>query len=764
MSTKHEQRLTISLFPWVTGLSTAGQQTSIPEDRLWRAQNVTAGLAGLLSKRPPLAQWGQTLVSPDEDASGSTVRSFVDFLSGINGFVSTDSSSGKIVQDVSQTGVLKTAVSGTCAVPTCTESYTLSHGVSALSAGSKWSLRFVFSGTNLPAYVSGTTPKTMIVRGQAASGSGKEFALFAGGLYYKRASDNTYVLVTDTEKVGTGAWTVIELQVDDAGGSTRVYIDDVLVETLVSSTLADATLTGTSDFEFKWTVEGSGAASTSYNTQIVTPMYNDSVSTPFAPETIVAIKDFQYITSSSARRSALLCAAGDYLYADNGLTGVFRPLKGRQHSHMYMLEYRRTLIWIDHNGADQTQTWQWTGYTEPEQLDDAPTIHFGVEHQQRVIAAGDPDNPLRLYISGDRQPNLWFSPAPDNIEDTYDAALEAGYLEIPSGRGDKITAVFGDYYGDALIWTTRGAWRMRGFGPGSWTLVRVAGVDVGCESEHGATQVGNDIWFIGRQGIQSLITTDQAGDIKTQYPSIPIQNLWGQEPSSVTRITTQYLSEAKLEMNPQTGLVFAAVPLTGETTPSHVFVFNTNTQSWLGPWLIDSQAMANIELGSPRIEVMAHGGADGRVKYTAQAQGHRDPGDEAIHMLLESAALNGRSLDPKLATYMKAWKELRLLVLPRGNWEFEVSWHCDATRRKGPVTKSQNPGGDNRAYVLSEDWKIGADPDGILRSREDMVWVKIPLDIRGYSLSFVVEDDILGQDLVIQGAEVDFTVSGYEGK
>ena len=227
MSTKHEQRLTISVFPWVTGLATAGQQTSIPEDKLWRAKNVTAGLAGLLAKRPPLAQWGQTLVAPNEDDTLSTVTSFVDFLSGISGFVSTDSSSGLITQDVTQAGVLKTSVPAGSAGQT----YTLSHGVPTQSTGEDWSLRLLFSGTNLPAYTAAaTTPNTFIFRGQAANKTGKEFAIHAGGLYYTRDSDDTYVLVADSEKIGTGAWTTVEIRVNEAAlASTQVYIDYVMV-------------------------------------------------------------------------------------------------------------------------------------------------------------------------------------------------------------------------------------------------------------------------------------------------------------------------------------------------------------------------------------------------------------------------------------------------------------------------------------------------------------------------------------------------------
>jgi hypothetical protein len=127
-------------------------------------------------------------------------------------------------------------------------------------------------------------------------------------------------------------------------------------------------------------------------------------------------------------------------------------------------------------------------------------------------------------------------------------------------------------------------------------------------------------------------------------------------------------------------------------------------------------------------------------------------------MVLESALLTGRSLDPSLAGMLKTWKELRLYVLPRGDWEFTVEWATDSNATRGPETYNQN---QHNAYVLNEDFRLDVDPDGMLRSAEELAVISIPLDEVGVGLSFIIKQSAAGEDLVLQGYEVDFLVSGH---
>ena len=758
MGQDRENRLvtTIRAMPWRDGLVTAGRQTTIPETALWQAKNVTAELDGLMAKRPGLRQWGQTLKEPDAGATGSTFTSFADFLTDLSGFVVDDSSSDLIAVNVVDGTLNTNARPGSS-----NEYYLASYAISSQSASSVWSLRFMFKGTNMPSYDDSTSAKTFIIRGQAATNAGKEFAIFDDGLYYKQTSDNKYILVTDTELVGTGGWHSVEINSDQAGDTT-VYLDDTLVDTLTSSDLAVGTLTGTTSYELSWEVDSAAQ----YNTKLATVMYNDTITDPFVAPKVVAIKSFQYATPAGSYKRALLCAAGKYIYHDNGLFGNWRPLSAKQYTFTFFAPYRQTMLWSDNNGARLAVMRQWNGYDAPTLLDDTPPIRLMTEHQQRIFAAGDRANPLRIYYSADRQPNVWFSPSPTNIEDEFSTVLNAGYIEIPGKEGDEVTALFGDYYGVAIAFTRTGVWRVDGHGPTSYSRNAI-NQEVGCENPNALDQVGNDIWFVSRQGVHSLTATDKFGNIEANFPSAPIQNLWSQNPSSVVTVSREHLENAKLSYNPHQSLVYVALPLTGNRAAENIMVYNTATKQWYGPWEIENQAMENVEVAMPVVELMMHGDSEGRIGYT-DTTFKRDFSDGSVDVLLESAYLTGRSIDPVLVGMMKTWKRLRLFVMPRGDWDFDITWRVDAQPDEGPESITQNVFPDDTYFIGADaatdngDFRLDLSPDGILRSREEMGIIEIPIDVRGYALAFVIEQAAAGEDLVIQGFEVEFLADGYE--
>lgn len=760
MADKRTKAITIPIYPWRGSLRTAGRKSSIPEDSLWRAQNFTTKLDGLLEKRPGLKKWGQTIKTFDADATGSTVTSFSDFLTGTGGFVATDNGNGFVEDPTTDDGYMQTNVLVDDGLGG-NDNYVMAYATSTTPTGSEWSLRFMFKGTNLPAYTpAGTDPNTFSFRGIGAAGSGKEFAIWSGGLYYKKDSDDTYELITGTEYAGAGGWNAIEVNVDDAAGSTTVYFNDTLVATLTSSDLKDAAPTGTSMYHFRWEVEGSGTAGTQYTTRLATPMYNDTVSTPFKTVEVKSLFDYQYASNAGSTKRSLLLAAGNYIYHDNGLAGAWRPLKPKQYQEVYFTTFRRSVIWFDHSQGNFSNVWKWDGQgSTPELLDDAPVLHAGGEHQQRLFAFG-PEHPLRLYYSGDRQENVWFSPAADNIEDEFSTLLNAGYLTIPSReKGDRITAFRGGYFGIAIVCTRHGAYRVLGAGINSYRIEKVGSSDAaGAENAHCITDIGNDLATLSRKGIHLLSATEQYGDIKGTFLSAEIQDLWGEDPTSVDTISREFLDRARLKYSPQQGLLYCAVPLTGDTHAVRIFVYNVNTQQWTGDWSIDSRAMENVEIATPEIEVMMHAGEDGQVGYTDQSW-KTDFGSDGYEAILESAFIDGRSLDPRLAGYEKTWKRLRIYVLPRGNWDIDISWYVDDKDAK-TETKSQNV---RKFHVLTEDWKIGANPDGKLRSREQIVPIEIRLDTRGKSLTFIITSpDNRGEDLVIQGIEIDAIPLRYE--
>jgi hypothetical protein len=762
MASKREGRLKISAMPWRDGLATAGQQTTIPETALWQAANTTAELDGMISKRPGLRRWGQTLVDPALVAD--TRYGFTETWSTGNEWaIQTAITGGGLVDAVVQNGGLVVSVDAGSTANYGDAQHFYNFGADATAT--TYSVRFQMRATNLQAYVPAVTDANTMFMQFAVAGSTKriELAVWSGGLYYKQASDDTYVLIAGTSALANGGWHTLELQVDTAG-SVVVKLDETTVSGsgILHSAMKDTSGTNTANVVlFGWQVVGD--STTQYLAEIGTVQYIDTNSDPFTTQAIKAISDFAFITPSGSAQTVLLAAAGEYLWFDSGLTGNWKSLLQLQYQDVSVTTYRRTAIIIDASRNVPTVVYQWDGVNAVEALTDAPNLKFATEHKQRLWGAGDSEFPLRLYFSGDRQPNLWFSPSPDNIEDQVDAAEQAGYLEIPSKRGDKITAVYGDYYGRLLVWTRRGVWQVSGDGPASFSLASIS-QDVGAENSDCVTQVGNDIWFMGRYGVQALSATDQFGDIQSGMPSAPISDLWSQSPSAVTKISRSLLSRSRLKYNPTQGLVYCAVPTTGEDGPDSVFVYNVNIKRWYGPWEIESDAMENIEIGLPLIEVMAHGGSDGQVLITDTYR--RKDVETGYTMTLQSAYLNGRSLNPALAGLMKTWKKLRLFVLPRGDWDFTVQWRTDNDKAKDAVTVNQN---QYDVHVLGNvegdgtgDFRLTLDPDARLHTREEMAVLEVSLDSRGYALRFTIEQSGAGEDLVIQGFEVEFQPDGYE--
>lgn len=741
--------------PWRPGLMTAGQRTTVPELEAWKLTNAHGALDGMIRMRPALDQWAQTIKAPDPDATGTTMQAFSSFISGTPGYVLTDASSSEISTNANF-GELKTNINSTTAV----RSLSLGYDVT-LSANTTWSLRFLLRATNLEAYANTTAANTFAFRAQGSAGSGKEFAAWSGGLYYKQASDSKYVLITGTELIGSGSWVTIEVRCDSTANTT-VYINDTLVATLTSSDLDAPTFNhADSAFEFDWETEwktGDGATDgVQYATSIVAPMYSDTDDAPFIAQTIVALSDFQYLTASDAKIRSWVMAAGNFIYHDKGLQGAWRPLHPKQHQNVFFAPYRTSMAWTDNNGASQSALWLWDGVAVPELQDDAPPVRFITEHQQRLLGWGDIRFPRRLYYAGDRLPNVWFSPSEDNAEDQFDTLLDAGYQEIRS-YGIEIRGVVGDYYGQAIIAAENGYWKLTGSGVFSYRLDGFK-AGTGTASALSLLQVGDDVWIGGSQGITSLLTTEKFGGIQAGYPSIPIQNLWTPSDSSDEAINQTYIDQTKMAYNASRATVYIAVPHIADRTAAKVYEYSVNTKKFYGPGEFEATAMATGELASPITEVVMFGGSDGRTGYLNPFV-HRDYREDSgrYTMTIQSAAINGRSEDTRYVGYVKVWRTLRLFILPRAEQTFDLSWWTDTE----PFTSIETPArsqSEEKVYTLDRHLRLDLEPGALLRSGGELAVHEIELETSGRDFTFLIESDY---DMPIQGWELEATISGFE--
>lgn len=739
---------TISMWPWRSGLATAGQQTSVPETSLWQAKNVTAGLDGLLKKRPGLEQWGQTLYQP----AGSAQQFYEDFLEeSLPGWIESDT--GGLTSLSFTSGVLRANTLAGTSTDVLVQSYA---PVSPILSDA--SLRVTLQCANLPSYNgTDTTPQTFNFR-VVGQFNVWQFAIYEEGLHYQQASDDTFALIDGTAELGEGKWTTLEIRIDNSDNTT-VYVDGTLVDTVATSLLK---LTSSTQASSQLDLEFRSDDTVQYNVSVTDLMYNNTVSDPFEVVEVENVGNFNSIQGSGLQRT-LLAAAGDYVYHDAGCLGVWRPLYARKYDSTYFTTFRREALIIDTNRRSRSKLLLWSGkVTEAlEELGEAPNVAFATEHQTRIWAAGDRDNPLRVYYSGDREPDVWFAPAQNNISDRFDTQVKAGYIEVPSRDGDEVTAVFGDFYGQLLVWTRQGVFRVEGSGPTSYAVTSIS-QDVGCESEYAIAQVGNDVWFVSREGIHSVAATEKFGDVQRGYVSGTIQNLWGGDESTAELINRDYLSQARMAYFPVLSLVMVALPLGSNTTAQDVFVFNTTTSEWYGPWSIDTRGLKRGEIQSPVYETVLTGNGSGQVLYT-NTNRFADAGEEYT-MVLESALLNGRDLDPRLVGTMKTWKRMRIYLLPRGDWDFKVFWRTDNSAYQEETTDENQNKSQNlyKGYGLTTEFRLNEDPDGRLAIPESLGYVEIRPGRRGYSFSFKIEQDGAGETIAIQGVEVDFTYAAHE--
>ncbi len=724
----------------------SGHQQDIPEGALWQAKNVVADLDGITHKRPSLTQWGQTLKQPDAAATDSTVVAQVDFLDGAGTLTGTDGSSGAITTAVNNSYLQLN-------VPISSGSETYTFHQSGTSASTKWSLRLSIQGINLPEYDNGTVANSLTLRAIAAAGTGKEFVLWAGGLYYKRASDSAYTLVAGTELLGQGQWSTIEIRYTDAT-SALVYLDDTLVDTIATALLADVSLTSGALFEVAVRVEGSGDPNTQYNARVAMLQYNDVAVGAFVAKSIAAITDFVYVTSAGSSNRVLVAAAGDYIYIDR-MEKAWRPLHTKARANIFFTTYQRTLLWSDNDGNKQASIWQWNGVDAPELLDEAPNFTVMTEHQKRLIGV-DRDDPLLLQISGYGNPNRYIDlDSVGQEDDPFDLVLDCAAIPIPAKRGDAITAIHGDYYGSAIIWTTSSAWRLTGTGVFSYSLNNIS-QSAGCVNGMSEVMVGNDIKYGGFYGLHSLQATDQFGDIQVDPAVTPIQAMWQQGARIPSRVNRQLLGRTRLAWLRTRGLLYVHLPI---DSANQIMVLNTASQQWYGPWDIESLAMATVEIESPLTEVVMHGGASGKITYTDFVN-RKDLGVTGYESKWEYANLNGRSADPNVVGMVKTWKLIRLYYFPRGKYDYSVNWYAAVDEPFATATMNQGDGFP--ALSLDNEFRLDVDPDSRVYSSQDMHVAEITLDVRGIFLNFNVVDNDPGSDLYLFGWQAEFEIDGYE--
>lgn len=743
-------RHTIRNMPLRGGLVTAGQRGTVAENEIWYAKNISSGMDGMLQKRPGLKQWGQQLMGKSTDVFSSSTAFIHEYLDNTDDFVITYTGAG-VDSDYytysTKYGLLRLGVTSEAEddeLMTMTRSPTEGEG----SLGdTDYSVRF---GIKLrKPYDSdnaATSGGAFILRLQGAA-----FKFDYNAVYYHTGAAWTSWYTS----MNTGQNNAVEIQVD-ADGNTALYLNGTSVATVATASVGtDAALAAGECFEFS--VYGGSVA---WNVDVWDFLFRDAVNgtdtAPFMGKRIQAITDFQTVLTSGALVRNLVVATKSTIYIDRNLMNRWTSALPTVADETTFTAFRDKLIIFNSDGNTNYAIKEWDGSGEITPLDDAPPVRFGTSHRTRLWAAGNRKHPLRLYYTASRQSNVWFEPDVDSNE-TYNEVTEAGFIEIPGNSGDEITSLHGEMQGSLIVSTNKRWCRVVGTGPTSFA-VEVIAPKIGLAGPYCVEAMGNDLWGLGNQGVGSLQLSMQYGDLESAMPSGPIQDLWEASPNAGVRLNQDAMHLGSLAYNDALGLMYAAVPELGEPDISAIYVYNANTQKWLGPWTGDTCTLASVEIAQPVLQTVMHGTTDGRLGFPDQTILADFEDEEEYEYRLISPLMSGRSVDPSHVGATKTWDVLRLFVQPRGDWEFDITTYTDDNNPK-TVTKNQNV---YKSTTLSDKLRLDVKPDGYMHSMHTMAMIEVQLDARGMWFGFEIDTTGAGEELIIQGYEVEYTTGKPE--
>lgn len=245
--------------------------------------------------------------------------------------------------------------------------------------------------------------------------------------------------------------------------------------------------------------------------------------------------------------------------------------------------------------------------------------------------------------------------------------------------------------------------------------------------------------------------------MQAAMPSAQISDLWAPGVSNSSIKVDQYqLYKSSMAWNPNLQLMMFAFARQGASDVSSIYCFNPVTSSWHGPWESDTTFVSEVEVASPVIQAVMHGTSTGKVGVTDP--NYKADFDAAYTQTIESPYMCGRSVDPQFTKQIKTWKVLRLYVQLRGAWDLDLKWQVDDETYQ---TRVENQNIFNLPR-LDVDWRLNVDPDGRVHSNQLIGCIEIPLDVHGRYFKFEVStaDDVVGEELALQGYEVEFTASG----
>lgn len=465
------------------------------------------------------------------------------------------------------------------------------------------------------------------------------------------------------------------------------------------------------------------------------------------PATIEAVfSRYKYREDGANNIVRVYAATNKGLWFDENSTGVWRYAGDLLYPQTNIADFRDSSILINYGNRQESILTQIKNDFTIVELDDAPNIRFAVTHNNKLWGAGDPKYPLRVYHSGDRDPNEWFSPDTDaDGQETFDEAFNAGYFEMDSFAGDEVSCLWGDFRGNLIVATRANkVFRIGGNDHLNFFVERLDDAS-GALGPHCMERVGNDLWIVGETGILMLQAVQEFGDIAVKRISMPIQNVFSKIGLRSQKLVPQLASETELTYEKSTDTVYLSIRQP-DGFDDLIYTFRMSLGKWHGPWEQDVNTASVGPVIPPTMDTFIIGNGLGQVLFRT------DNVDTAVEVVLESPVLTGRSVAPQLAAMEKTWRNFRLLVNPTGSHTFTLRYKVEDSDWETIVKELARSDSDK----IGSSWTVGTSK---VESEEELHVIDFIIGTKGRSLKWELTTD--APKISIIASEIEFSAAGF---
>jgi len=330
--------------------------------------------------------------------------------------------------------------------------------------------------------------------------------------------------------------------------------------------------------------------------------------------------------------------------------------------------------------------------------------YLGV-YRGRMLMAGNPDFPFRLYISKPFDADDWTAITATSLDLSYD------------GDPDGITAIFPELEGRVFVATRRSIYEVTGTTVNDLVVSRVTR-GIGCVGQGTVVATPNDILFSSDRGVHSLkkvIVSDQS---EITFLSRDVQRIWTE------LLNNQKFDQAQAAWDEINNLYVISLVSSGSNTNDTVLAYNLTYGYWMKWDDIEARSLGNVLISKKGYIIC--GKEDGGIQFLNNEQTTDDGESYSFQMK------SGKFFPDGDMSKEYRFVSVTLLCSTDNPSAISVGWSIDSPDLTKTGSRSFNLG--NESALLGSTFILGASQLGLGRFTPK----RISIEETGYNLQLEI--------------------------